>query len=142
MRLNQSMSSAYDAVIAKHGATMITFCKCAVALSLMLTLLGHAKAESNEASESKANGEPGVVVKVERAIERGAKVAASGVERGVRAAASGVEQGAKAAASGVEHGAKAAAHGVEKGAKATAHAASHVANKIGGESASSPSSEK
>ena len=136
------MSSAYDAVFAKHGATMNTFLKCAVALPFVLTLLGNAKAESNKEAEPQANGEPSVVVKVERAIELGARAAASGVERGVRAAASGVERGAKAAASGVERGAKAAAHGVEKGAKATANAASHVANKIGGEPASSPSSEK
>jgi hypothetical protein len=97
----------------------------------MFAALSHAKAESDETTKSQASGEPGVVVKVERAIERGAKAAASGVERG-----------AKAAASGIERGAKAAAHGVERGAKATANAASHVANKIGGESESSPSSEK
>lgn len=110
----------------------------AVALSVLLMLLSHAQANAAEATQSSDS----VAVKVERAVERGARAAASGVEYGVRAAASGVERGAKAAASGVERGAKAAAHGVEKGAKATANAASHVANKIGGESAPSPSSEK
>lgn len=125
------MPSAHDAVIAMHESNMNTFHRCAAALFFVLTSLGHAKAEPNEAAEPQANGEPGVVGKVERAIERGAKAAASGVERG-----------AKAAASGVERGVKAAAHGVEKGAKATANAANHVANQITGESASSPSSEK
>jgi hypothetical protein len=121
---------------------MNTFCKCAVALSSTLMLLCHAKAASDGAAESPESGGTGVVVKVERAVQRGAKAAASGVEHGVKAAARGVARGAKAAASGIERGAKAAAHGVEKGAKATANAASHVAKKIGGEPASSPQSEK
>ena len=43
------------------------------------------------AAESSA--EPGVVQKVEHAVEHGAKAAASGVERGVKAAASGVGRG-------------------------------------------------
>ncbi len=121
---------------------MNTSLKCAVTLSTFLMLLSHATASPNEAAESSDNGGTSVVVKVENAVERGAKAAASGVEHGARAAASGVERGAKAAARGIERGAKAAAHGVEKGAKATGNAANHVANKIGGESASSPSSEK
>ncbi len=60
-----------------------------------------------------------VATKVEQAVERGAKAAASGVERG-----------AKAAAHGVQVGVKAAAEGVEKGAKATARAAGTVADKV------------
>jgi type IV secretory pathway TrbL component len=60
-----------------------------------------------------------VAVKVEAAIEHGAKAAASGVERG-----------AKAAAHGVQVGAEAAARGVAAGAKATAKAADAVAEKV------------
>ena len=116
--------------------------KDAVALSFLLMLLSHAPANATEASPSSESSGASVAVKVERAVERGVRAAASGVEYGVRAAASGVERGAKAAASGVERGAKAAAHGVEKGAKATANAAGHVADKMGGGSAASSSVEK
>lgn len=70
--------------------------------------------------------EPGVVgtvksvaVKVENAVERGVKAAASGVERGAQAAARGVKTGVHAAA-----------EGIEKGAKATARAADTVADKV------------
>jgi len=110
----------------------------ALALSSLLILLSHARASTGESTEASVRSSEGVVGKTERAVKRGAQAAASGVERGVRAAASGVERGAKAAASGVERGATAAAHGVKKGATATANVASHVAHKIGGESASSP----
>lgn len=102
-----------------------------------LMCASQAQAASNDTPAS-SGSEPGVVVKVERAVERGAKAAASGVEHGARAAAGGIKRGAQAAASGVERGTKAAAHGVEKGAKATANAASHVANKIGGSGSSAP----
>lgn len=44
---------------------------------------------------------PSVVERVEAAVERGARAAASGVERGARAAASGVERGAKATSEAV-----------------------------------------
>lgn len=52
------------------------------------------------------------------------------VQRGVKAAASGVERGAQAAARGVKTGVHAAAEGIEKGAKATARAAEAVADKV------------
>ena len=87
----------------------------------MLMMLSSAGADANETAESATGTAPGVVVKVEEAIERGAKAAASGVERG-----------AKAAARGIKHGAKAAASGVERGAKATGNAAHAVAKKVGG----------
>ena len=91
-----------------------------------LMLLGSARADANETAEPATGTAPGVVVKVEKAIERGAKAAASGVARG-----------AKATARGIEHGAKAAASGVERGAKATGSAAHAVAKKVGGSPAPS-----
>jgi hypothetical protein len=86
-------------------------------------LPGQARAETD--------AQPGVAVKVERAVARGARAAASGVERGAKAAASGVERGVRAAASGVE-----------RGAKATTHAASRVATKITGQPAASSANGK
>ena len=100
--------------------------KAAVALSSMLILVSHADAGSTEPAQSTTSSASGVVGKVESAVVRGAKAAASGVERGVKAAASGIERGAKATARGVEHG-----------AKATASAASRVATKVVGSPASS-----
>ncbi len=109
---------------------MNTILKTALTLSLVLILLSPAGAAPRNAAESPASSEPGVVVKVGKAIEHGARTAASWIEHGV-----------KAAASGIKHGAKAAAHGVEHGAKATENAASHVANKIDDQPpASSPAS--
>lgn len=72
------------------------------------------------AGAAEAGSSPGVVEKVEHAVEHGAKAAASGVERGLKAAARGVERGASAAASGVARGAHAAASGVERGVRAAA----------------------
>ena len=96
-----------------------------------LMLLSSAGAYANETEASSTGTAPGVVVKVKRAIERGAKAAASGVKRGARAAARGIE-----------HGAKAAASGVERGAKATGNAAHVVAKKVGGSSTPSSSPSK
>lgn len=122
---------------------MNTILKTAQTLSLVLILFSHAEAAQGDAVESPASSEPGVTVKVGKAIEHGARTAASWIEHGVKAAASGVERGAKAAASGIKHGAKAAAHGVEQGAKATENAAGHVAQKIENlPPASSPTSSK
>ncbi len=97
----------------------------------MLMLLSSAGADANETAEPATGTAPGVVVKVEKAVERGAKAAASGVKRG-----------AKAAARGIEHGAKAAASGVERGAKASGSAAHAVAKKVGGSPAPSSSPDK
>ncbi|GEM_PF-1946635 len=85
-----------------------------------LMLLCSTVVNANESAESDTGTAPGVVVKVEKSIERGTKAAANGVTRG-----------AKAAARGIEHGAKATANGVERGAKATSNAAHAVAKKIG-----------
>lgn len=116
---------------------MNTILRTAAALSATFTILGSADAGPNDAAEPATSTASSVVVKAEKAIERGAKAAARGVEHGVKAAASGVERGAKAAASGVERGAKAAAGGVERGAKATGNAANIVARKVGVSPASS-----
>jgi len=102
-----------------------------LALAALLVSLVPARANPTETAEPSNGDNTSVVTKVENAIERGAKAAASGVEHGVRVAASGVQRGVKAAA-----------HGIEKGAEATASAASHVANKVAGESAPAKSSDK
>ena len=96
-------------------------------LSLLLVLVSNVAAQTATPSRSTAAAEPGVWEKVEKAVVRGAKAAASGVERGVKAA----EHGAKVAASGVERGVKAAASGIERGAQATDNAAQSVAKKVG-----------
>lgn len=96
-----------------------------------LMLLSSVAANANEAAGSATETSPGVVGKVEKAVEHGAKAAANGVERG-----------AKAAARGIERGASAAARGVERGAKATGNAAHTVAKKLGASSTSSSSPDK
>ena len=96
-----------------------------------LMMLGSAGAYAAEPAESTTGTAPGVAVKVEKAVEHGAKAAAGGVERG-----------AKAAARGIKRGAKAAAGGVERGAKATGNAAHSVAKKVEGPPTPPPSPDK
>ena len=110
---------------------MNTLVKTAATLSSILFLIGPAATGAEEAAESSANTSPSVVVKVEKAVKRGAKAAASGIERG-----------AKAAAKGIEHGVTATVRGVEHGAKATGNAARRVANKMGKSPAPSPTPDK
>ena len=80
-----------------------------------------ATAAASESTPEAPKGEraAAVVAKVESAIERGAKAAASGIERG-----------AKAAEHGVKVGVEAAARGLETGAKAVARVADSVAEKV------------
>ncbi len=56
-----------------------------------LMLLGTPVAGANETAEPASGTAPGVVVKVGKAIERGAKAAVSGVERGAKAAATSAQ---------------------------------------------------
>lgn len=114
----------------------------AAMLVATLIFLGSAETRATEMAEADAGTASGVVVKVEKAVVRGAKAAASGVERGAKAAARGIEHGARAATSGVERGVKAAASGVERGAKATGKAAHAVAGKVGGSPTPTSSSGK
>lgn len=100
-------------------------------MTLWLVLQSAVSAQTTAPARQSAAAEPGVLEKVEQAVVRGAKAAASGVERGVKAA----ERGAKVAASGVERGAKAAASGVQRGANATGDAVQSVAKKVVGPSA-------
>jgi len=88
-------------------------------------LLGLVFAASCPAAESEPQS-PGVVQKVERAVEHGVEAAASGVKRGAKAAAHGVQVAASATARGVQ----AAASGVAKGASAAAHGVESVAGKV------------
>ncbi|ABD71526.1 hypothetical protein Rfer_3827 [Rhodoferax ferrireducens T118] len=104
---------------------------------LAVTVCCCASAGAADSTQPAAGTPPSVVERVGKAVERGAKAAASGVKKGVTAGAHGVERGAQAAASGVERGAKAAARGIEHGATATAHAATTVAGKVAPSPASS-----
>lgn len=88
-------------------------------------------ATANESAQPAAGASTPVVVKVEKAIERGAKAAAKGVKIGVAAGERGVERGAHAAAHGVERGMEATSKGIKRGATATAHAAKTVERKVG-----------
>jgi hypothetical protein len=112
--------------------------RAAATLAAVSMMAAGAFAGPRELAESAGQTASGVVTKVEKAVERGAKAAASGIEHGLKAAASGVERGAKAAASGIERGTRAAASGVAHGAKATADVAGRVAAKAGASSGSAP----
>ncbi|WP_395699345.1 hypothetical protein [Aquabacterium sp.] len=95
-----------------------------------------------QGAASAATANQGVVEKVEKAVEHGAKTAASAVAHGAKVAASGVERGVKAAASGVQRGAKAAASGVQRGVHATAKAVDSVAHKVVGSASAASAASK
>ena len=78
-----------------------------------------------------------VVVKVEKAIERGANATVKGVKIGVAAGERGIKRGAHAAAHGVERGMEATSKGVKRGANATARVAKKVERKVDTSSTSS-----
>jgi hypothetical protein len=101
-----------------------------IKLALLAVMFCCASASADESAQPATGASPPVVVKVEKAIERGVNAAAKGVKKGVTAGAHGVERGAHATANGVERGVKAAARGIEQGATATAHAAKTVARKV------------
>ncbi|ARU30451.1 hypothetical protein CAP31_01320 [Sulfuriferula sp. AH1] len=120
------------------GATMNIFLKTAIAISSAFMLMSHAQADETPATGSTAHSEPGVVAKVERAVEHGAKAAATGVEHGVQAAGRGLERSGK----GLKRGGDAAGRGINRGVEATKRAVGHVTNKIDKSSASSSSTDK
>jgi hypothetical protein len=97
---------------------MKTLLKGTAAFCSIFIAASCAFAAASEPAAANTGSSGGVVGKVERAVVKGAKVAASGVQRG----------------------AKAAAHGVQTGAKATARVGHRVAAKVTGSPASSPAS--
>ncbi len=78
------------------------------------------------------SSDPGVIVRIENAIERGIRATTNGVEHGLEVTARGVERGARATANGIERGVQAAAGGVQTGANATSEAANTLSRKIVG----------
>lgn len=84
-----------------------------------------------------ADDDPGVVTKVENAVERGAQAAASGVEHAAKVTKHGIAKGAKATERGVKRGVDATTNGVKRAARATQETADHVADKISQPSESS-----
>ena len=59
-------------------------------------LMGNTVAVADETPESTTKTSPGVVVKVKKAIEHGAKAVGHGIERGANATARGIKRGATA----------------------------------------------
>jgi hypothetical protein len=97
---------------------MKTVLRAAAVVGSMFIAASGAFAAASEPAPANSGSSGGVVGKVEHAVVKGAKAAASGVQRG----------------------AKAAAHGVETGAKATARVGRRVGAKVTGSPASSPAS--
>lgn len=100
---------------------------------LLVSALGlvalHLQAQEAAAPTS---GDPGVIVRVEEAVQRGVRATIIGVEHGLEVTARGVERGARATANGIERGVQAAAGGIQVGANATAEAANNLSRKIVG----------
>lgn len=117
---------------------MNTFFKTAIAITSAFMLMGHAQADEPASTGSTAHSEPGVITKVERAVEHGAKAAATGVEHGVQAAGRGLERGGK----GLKRGGDAAGRGINRGVEATKHAVGRVSNKIDKSTESSSKTDK
>ena len=95
----------------------------------VLVLTSSSLLAAGEANESASDSSPDVLVKVKKAIERGAKATARGLERGANATARGIERGANATA-----------RGIKRGANATRDTAHKVAEKLTGSSEESAAS--
>lgn len=61
-----------------------------------LVLTSSSLLAASDSSDSASDSSPGVIVKVKKAIERGAKATARGIERGANATARGIKRGANA----------------------------------------------
>ena len=61
---------------------------------------------ASETSETSSESSPGVIVKVKKAIEHGAKATAHGIERGANATARGIKRGATATSNAAHKAAK------------------------------------
>jgi hypothetical protein len=106
-----------------RGVGMNKVSKIIVPLCIVFALCHRAQAAENESAGAGADTKPGVVNKVEHAIEHGAK-----------ATVDGVKHGGKAAAGGLKRGGEAAAHGIEVGVKATERTTRRVVEKLDGKS--------
>jgi len=116
-----------DTQITRAGKTT---CRSTTFFVAVLTLLSSAVFAADEPSAPPSKTSPGVVGKVEHALDRAAK-----------ATESGVEHGAKATAHGIKRGVTAAEKGVLRGARATENVTHKVADKVTG-SSDKPSSGK
>lgn len=63
---------------------------------VVLVLTSSSVLAASEANEPASDSSPGVIVKVKKAIERGAKATTRGLERGANATARGIKRGADA----------------------------------------------
>ena len=68
----------------------------AVAVLVLTSSSLLAASEAGEANATASDSSPGVIVKVKKAIEHGAKATAHGIERGANATARGIKRGANA----------------------------------------------
>ena len=80
-------------------------------------LLSSTAAVSDEDPEKSPHTSSGVVDRVEKTVEKGAKATGRGIEHAAEATARGIKRGANAVARGVEHGAKAVGHVPDRAAE-------------------------
>lgn len=97
---------------------------CSVSVALVH---GYALAEDAKAPASTQS--PGVINKVGKSVERGAKATAKRIETGVNTAVRGIERGATAASNTVDRGVKATERVVNKATNKTAGSSPSEAQK-------------
>jgi hypothetical protein len=113
-----------------HLTQMTTYTNLKIWALLTCTLLAlnNSNAYSEEMSKDSSKNS-GVVVKVEKAVEHGAKATARGIEHGVKAAARGIDHGVKAAGKGIDRGVNAVTGGIKHDEKTSANTAGSEVKK-------------
>lgn len=91
-------------------------------IAIIFSLICSVPCQASDAEQQN----PGVLQKVEHAVEHGAKVTVRGVKRGAKATA----HGARVAARATTRGVKAAARGIAKGASSAAQSVESAASKV------------
>ena len=96
---------------------------------LVSVALVHGYAIAEDAKVPASTQSPGVITKVSKSVESGAKAAANRIETGVNTAVRGIERGATAASNVIERGAKATERVVNKATNKTAGSPSSEVQK-------------
>lgn len=117
-----ALHDVYLLIMSHKSRFCLVYCAFTAAFAHGFALAEDAKAPASAQP-------PGVIDKVGKSVERGAKAAVNGVETGVNAAARGIERGATAAANGIERGVKATERVVEKITNKTTGSSSSEAQK-------------
>jgi hypothetical protein len=113
----RSTDAADAARLGDQETAMTSLRRTWVLVACTAALVGHAVAQPRSEPAPERETPLEALSRLERALERGVRAAATGIERGLKAAGAGVRAGAAATARGIERGAQATARAAERAAR-------------------------